>query len=174
MIEYYSSPENPFKQEILELMERNNEETTPSIQQMVNKWIVQGDLGFEEAIEKFYEERTDEVLVSVENGEVKGFFLLEENDEGIKDKIPEYWPHIEISLGIVRKQYRGKGISTELLEYVESNFIDRKETSNLVWVTSTANNSSKSFAQKNAFEKAAEFSEDREDGEKTVLFAKKI
>jgi hypothetical protein len=44
----------------------------------------------------------------------------------------------------------------------------------MVRVTSTANKASKKFVENNSLEKIAEFNEDREDEEKTVIFAKKV
>ena len=173
MIKRFSSSENPHREEILRLMERNNEETTPSIQEMTKMWIAEKELGLEEAVQKFYEERTDEVLVYNEEGLMKGFFLLEKNDEGIKEHVPQHWPHMEISLGIVREEYRGQAIAEKLLTETEKH-VKEKDIENLVWVTSTANKASKKFAENNSLEKVAEINEDREDDEKTVIFAKKV
>jgi ribosomal protein S18 acetylase RimI-like enzyme len=173
MIKRFSSAENPHREEILRLMEKNNEETTPSIQEMTNRWIADKELGLEEAVQKFYEERIDEVLVCHEEGLMKGFFMLEKNDEGIKEHVPQHWPHIEISLGIVREEYRGQGIAEKLLTETEKH-VKEKDIENMVRVTSTANKASKKFVENNSLEKIAEFNEDREDEEKTVIFAKKV
>lgn len=172
-LEKYSSVENPYRLEILELVERNNEETTPSIQEMTNKWIAEKELGLEEAVEKFYEERTDHILVEQDQGLVKAFFLLEENDEGIKEHVPQHWPHLEVALGVVKQEYRREGLSQKLLE--ETRELAKQEgLENLVWVTSTANKASQKFAEKNNLEKVAQFSEGRGDSEETVIYASQV
>ncbi|MFB6175014.1 MAG: GNAT family N-acetyltransferase [Candidatus Nanohalobium sp.] len=173
MIKHFSSTRNSYRDEILEVMEKNNEETTPSIQEMTNKWVAEEELGLEDAVEKFYEERTDQVLLYHEKGLLKGFFLLEENDEDLKEKIPQYWPHIEVALGIVKQEFRGKGIAQRLFEETEK-IMNKEGLENLVWVTSTANKASQNFAQKQGLEEATKFSEDREDDQKTVILAKKV
>ncbi len=166
------SPQNPFREEIIELLMENSEETTPSIHEMAEE-AAGRKFTLEEAVEHFYRENTDYVLMEEEDGELKGFFLLKENDEYLREKIPEYWPHLKIEYAFVPEKHRRKGIAQKLLEETRTELMERLGHRNLIWVTSPENQASKNFAEENGFQKAEVIPDDNGPGNHTVVYAMK-
>lgn len=164
------SAENPFRDKIIELLEENSQETTPSIHDLAEQSAGR-KFTLEEAAEYFYEENTGYVLMEEDDGELKGFFLLKENDEYFREKVPEYWPHLEIGFAFVKKDYRRKGIAEKLLEHTRTEVMDRLGHRNLIWVTSPENQASQNFAEENGFQEAKVITDDKGPGNHTIVYA---
>lgn len=173
-IRHFRGRDNPYREQIVGLMQQNDDATRPTISVMVNDWIVEKPLEKEKAIEKFYEVQADQVLVEEKNGEVRAFFLLAENDQYFKQHIPEYWPHLAVGLAIVKKEYRRKGIAKKLIEYTEDELMPEQEQNNLIWATTHRNKASQGFAQKIGFKQVAKIENDRRKGLHTLIYGKKI
>jgi hypothetical protein len=83
------SAENLFREKIIELLQKHSDATNPSIREL-SEQSAGRKFTVEEAAKYFYRDNTGKVLVEEEDSELKGFFLISENDEYFREKIPEY------------------------------------------------------------------------------------
>ena len=173
-VKYFRGQDNPYREDIVNLMQKNDDATRPPMSEMVNDWIVEKPLEKDKAIEKFYEVQADHVLVEEKDGEMRGFFLLAENDEYFKQHIPEYWPHLAVGLAIVKKEHRREGVAHKLMEYTEKEIMPEQEHSNLIWATTHRNEASQGFAEKHGMKQVAKIEDDRRQGLHTLIYAEKI
>jgi ribosomal protein S18 acetylase RimI-like enzyme len=171
-IQSFSFGENPYRDEVIDLIIENNEATNPSIQEMVNKWMAEQRLGLEDAAEKFYQENTDEAIIATEKEEVVAFLLLKKNDEDLREKVPDYWPNTVLELLIVREENRRQGIAQKITNYTEKHVLP-EYPENILWITSTNNTASQKFAESNDFQKLKELEEERKTDVKTLIYGKK-
>jgi len=158
------------------LLAEYNEEGTPPTDQLSREVLAEeGDeLSFEEAIELYYEELTDDLVAMVDEGEVIGFLMIKDKDPYFKDRALDYWPSLAITHALVDDEYRREGVASELLGYTMEEICPKKNLPYLVWATSSQNNASQGFIQNHGFEKVNTIKDDRKEGVHTLIYAKEI
>ncbi|MFB6199369.1 MAG: N-acetyltransferase family protein [Candidatus Nanohaloarchaea archaeon] len=171
-----NSKNNEYRDQILELLAKYNDEGTPPTAQLSREVLAEDgeELSFDEAIELYYEELTDDLVAMVEKGEVVGFLMIKDKDPYFKNRAPDYWPSLAITHALVDEDYRREGVASELLEYTIEKVCPRKNLPYLVWATSSENNASQRFIQNHGFEKVNTIKDDRKEGVHTLIYAREI
>lgn len=171
-----NSKENEYQDQVLDLLAEYNEEGIPPTDELSKQVLAEdGDeLSFEEAIELYYEELTDDLVAMVDEGEVAGFLMIKDKDPYFKNRAPDYWPSLAITHALVDEEHRREEVASELLGYTMDKICPRKNLSYLVWATSSQNNASQGFIQNHGFEKVNTIKDDRKEGVHTLIYAKEI
>lgn len=171
-----NSKENEYRDQILDMLAEYNDEGVPPTDELSREVLAEGgeELDFEDAIELYYEELTDDLVAVVNGGEVVGFLMIKDKDPYFKDRAPEYWPSLAITHALVDEEYRREGVASKLLEYTVEEICPRKNLPHLVWATSSENEASQRFIQKHGFKEVNTIEDDRKKGVHTLIYAKKI
>lgn len=171
-----NSEDNEYRDQILDLLSEYNEEGTPSTAQLSREVLAEDEenLSFEEAIELYYEELTDDLVAMADDENIIGFLMIKNKDPYFRERAPDYWPSLAVTHALVDEEYRRIGVASKLLEYTKDEICPRKDLPYLVWATSSENKASQNFIANHGFEKVNTIENDRKEGVHTLIFAKAI
>ena len=187
-IEYYKSDNNPYKNDVIEMMDEYNEEFSEfdnTIEENAKNYLISDEekrknTSKREALELYYDS-SDYVIMALKENDIVGFRFVgsPENFEesgDLRQSIPkEFHPTIRLTLAIVRKKHRGEGIWSKMVEKVEEELSkDFSEANSMSLFTTELNEPMQRAAEKKEFEEVAVIENERGEDIDILAYAKRF
>lgn len=180
-IKHYSESENKSKEEVLDLMQEYNENFSDfdmgSIEEMAHEWYIddEEEVSEREALEIFYDELCDELVVAYDKKDLVGLRFVEydEDDEYFKDRHNDYKQGLNLTFALVDKDYRQEGIWSEMFSHVEKEILPDYNVDRLYLATTSKNRSMQKTAESHGFKEVSRVENERGEGIDTVIYCKK-
>jgi ribosomal protein S18 acetylase RimI-like enzyme len=178
-IKHFKSDLASPKDEIINLFEKIDEYATKETYDTSTSDMSR-DMFFEErenvtdkeALERFYDEYTGEIIVAYKNNKIVGFTIFRENDKYFEQLLPEKTPHIAVNFSGVHPSHQRQGIWTRLRDYLENEIVPNRNVDYILTATSKENHRAKSGNLSREFSVERVITELPED--QTILLSKRV
>lgn len=176
-LEHYESSNNKRKEDVIDFILDYNEEFDMSIKEQTNTWLLEDEedtLEGREAVNRYYEDLCDELIVVLDEGSVIAcrFIEFDENEEYFRSRVDNYELGLNLTFALVDKEYRGEGIWNKMFEYVENQILPNYSVKRIYLATSSKNTEMQSAVESKGFIKSAVIEDERGEGVDSILYFK--